>query len=346
MTLRFRLGMVLIAATSWARASDAPHKDGQLSALNAMSSSAYRDVERSCSLDVQLLCNPNMEFPLMSMLSSSGPTMLFVSSSMDYTPIPSEFFVLDKVMDEFFDEAFGTFASFPETTAAAASAALLPNDGESSSTTIEILSETDEAAEIPHLAHALEQHAEGLRSDSGIRSELYSSVARRLTEADASGKPQQRRAQLPFRCKNQCLWKAFEQEMLSGDCSRAIWMMQNTHALEQEYGRRQEEFVSKLLVCLAAAFALSVFAARCVKGGREGRRARLHRKAMAAVYSNPSIRKQVELEIGESVERHGATGNARNRRGDSKHKKSVQEKERNLLYTKTISCKGVPVQIV
>ena len=302
--------------------------------MSAYSHRAYQDVERSCAMDVELLCNPNMQFPLMSMLSSSGPDMLFISSTDFYSPILPELSEMDQIVNEMFGLAFGSSASSGMTSLS------FQNDEESSSTHAhDSASELQQVFEIPQLKY------ENMLPKVGDLSE-HTEVARhrRLTEADVEH-PQDR-VELPFRCKNECLRKAFEQQMVSGECARSIAMLQTTFALEKEFNRREEEIISRMLVYMTACLALVAAFARFFRVRRSRRRALLNQKAIAIVYNNPSIRKQVELEIGESVECHGASGKPRRFLETSNDEKTVEDQKKNLLSTKTICCEGVPVQIV
>lgn len=331
--IRCFLGFVLIAGTSRARAGSATQNDAGLDGLDAFSHRAYQDVERSCAMDVELLCNPNMEFPLMSMLSS-GPGTLFISSADFYSPILPEVSEMDQIVNDVFNLAFGAHHS-------SGAISLLVQNGEESSSTraYSSASELNQIFEIPQLTSEktvpqIDDHSE------------YTQVARhrRLTEAD-EGHPRDHPG-LPFRCKNQCLRKAFEQQMVSGECARSIEMLQTTFAMEKEFNRREEEFMSRMVVYMAACFALVIVFSRWFRVRHSSSRGRLNQKAIAIVYSNPSIRKQVELEIGESVECHGASGKSRFFSKSSNDKKTVEDQEKNLLSTKTICCEGVPVQIV
>jgi hypothetical protein len=324
-TNRCFLGFVLIAGTSRAHASSSTQNDGGLDGLNAFSHRAYQDVERSCAKDVELLCSPNMEIPLMSILSS-GPAMLFISSTDFYSPILPEVSEMDQIVNDVFDLAFGAHHS-------SGAISLLFQNGEESSSTraYNSVTELDQFIETVPKIH---EHLE------------YSQVElhRRLTEADEEH-PQDH-LELPFRCRNECLRKAFEQKMVSGECARSIEMLQTTFAMEKEFNRREEEFMSRMVVYITACFALVIVFSRWFRVRHSSSRARLNQKAIAIVYSNPSIRKQVELEIGESVECHGASGKSRFFSKSSNDKKTIEDQEKNLLSTKTICCEGVPVQIV
>jgi len=332
-TNRCLLGFVLIAGTSRAHASSSTQNDGGLDGLNAFSHRAYQDVERSCAKDVELLCSPNMEFPLMSILSS-GPGMLFISSTDFYSPILPEVSEMDQIVNDVFYLAFGAHHS-------SGAISLHFQNGEESSSTRAYNSATElnQIFEIPQLTYEktvpiIDEHSE------------YSQVAlhRRLTEADEEH-PQDH-PELPFRCRNECLRKALEQQMVSGECARSIEMLQTTFAMEKEFNRREEEFMSRMVVYITACFALVIVFSRWFRVRHSSSRARLNRKAIAIVYSNPSIRKQVELEIGESVECHGASGKSRFFSKSSNDKKTIEDQEKNLLSTKTICCEGVPIQIV
>lgn len=316
MRLGVSLGLVLLASSE-ANLAKEFSTDG-----------AYRDVERSCRMDVELMCMPNMEFPIMTMLSSEP--MLFFSVSESYTPMHD----LDRAMDEMLDSIFGLHTS---------TSVVSQNNYEERSTSSHAdvepqlsvqVKELDEVFEIPKLAHELKKHTESLVSDMGLRSDKYQAVARRLTEANS--KP----VNLPFRCRNQCLWSAFEKQMVSDKCSRSIWMLQSVHAMEAELNSRNEEFVSRVMVYISAVAALAIVFSRCLR--RSGRSAKLNAKAIDAVRNNPEIRRHVELYICESVECQGYSKGP----GDKQNKTTAVDQDKNMLPKTTIVCEGVPVQIV
>jgi hypothetical protein len=321
MRLGVSLGLVLLASSE-ANLAKEFSADG-----------AYRDVERSCRIDVELMCMPNMEFPIMTMLSSEP--MLFFSVSESYTPMHD----MDRAMDEMLNSIFGLHAS---------TSLVAQNKDEEPSTSshadvepqlsVEV-KELDEVFEIPKLAHELKKHTESLVSDMGLRSDKYQAVARRLTQTDS--KPV---VNLPFRCRNQCLWSAFQKQMVSDKCSRSIWMLQSVHAMEAameaELNSRNEEFVSRVMVYISAVAALAIVFSRCLR--RSGRSAKLNAKAIDAVRNNPEIRRHVELYICESVECQGYSKGP----GDKQNKTTAVDQDKNMLPKTTIVCEGVPVQIV
>jgi len=312
MKLGFSLGIMLLAGAS----SEATATRDDSNVVEGFTiDGAYRDVERSCKMDVEFLCMPNMEFPLMTMLSSEP--VLFFSVSQSYTPMLD----LDRAMDEMLDSIFGHHTS--------TSLVIQNNDEESSSS-----NELDEVFEIPKLADELKKHTESLVPDTGLRSDQYQAVARRLTETET--KP----VQLPFRCRNQCLRSAFEKEMVSDKCARSIWMLQSIHAMEAELNSRNEEFVSLVTVYITAVAALSIVFSRYLR--RAGRSAKLNARAIDAVRNNPEIRRHVELYICESVECQGYSKAA----GDKQNKTTAVDQDKNMLPKTTIVCEGVPVQIV
>jgi len=333
------LGILLFAIASKARASEGTDNHIHHDDLKVQSHTAYHNVESSCAMDVELLCVPQ-ENPLMSLLSGDPFfDWISISSTVSYPPTSDEAYSIIFFVDQMFDSVLAPCASrepsiffFQEVE----SPQLIVEDRGAQFST------ENESDEVPQLAHELQNYGASLLQDVETGSEQYQ-LARRLTEIDT--KKIDYHVELPFGSKNYCLRKAVEQEMVSEKCARSIWMLENTFALETDFTRRQEAFMKSLLICMASfAVLISLLLARCVNVRRRNRRRRLNQKVIATVYSNSSIRKQVELEIGESVG-YVVRGNSCSFRGNSPEKKTnVQSK--NLLPTKTISCKGGPVQIV
>jgi len=333
------LGILLFASASKARASKGTHTHVYHDGLKVQSHTAYHNVESSCAMEVELLCVPE-ENPLMSLLSGDPfYDWISISSTVSYPPTSLEAYSMIFFVDQMFDSVLVPCASrepsifwFQEVE----SPQLIVEDR------VTQFSTEKESNEVPQLAQELQNYGASLLQDAEIGSEQYQ-LARRLTEIDT--KKIDYHVELPFGSKNYCLRKAFEQQMVSEKCARSIWTLENTFVLETDFSRRQEAFMKSLLIYMTSfAVLISLLLARCVNIRRSNRRRRLNQKVIATVYSKPSIRKQVELEIGESIG-YVVRGNSCNFRGNS-HEKKINVQSKDLLPTKTISCKGGPLQIV
>jgi len=342
--MRFCLGILLFVRASKARvsegASEGTHTHVDHDDLQVHSHNAYHNVESSCAMDVELLCVPTEEYPLMFLLSGDPFfDWIFISSTTSFTPTPPDVHGLNLFIDQMFDSV------------------LMPCDSRESSTSmfqelespqpiveargVEFSAET-EANETPQLAYELQKYGASLFHDAEIGSEQYQ-MARRLTEIDT--KKINDHVELPFGSENYCLRKAFEQEMVSDKCSRSISMLENTFVLETEFSRRQNAFINRFVIYMTSFAALMILLGRYVSTRRSSRRRRsINRRVVTTVHNNPSIRKQVELEIGESIG-HGARGDSCSFFGNS-YEKKTNTQNKDLLPSKTISCEGVYVQIV
>jgi hypothetical protein len=169
-------------------------------------------------------------------------------------------------------------------------------------------------AEVPRLASELRNYesstanantnanSNSLLQDAGIGTEQM--IARRLTQEDPKNHPR-RKVELPFSCKNHCLSKAVEQHMVSDQCANSVWLLEQTFALETEAKLRdEEEFANRLLLFSSgmSLMVLVILVARFFGSRRPSfRQRKLDQKVVNAVINNPSIRKQVELQISESI---------------------------------------------
>ena len=206
-------------------------------------------------------------------------------------------------------------------------------------TGVSLLATEKDSGEIPQLAHQIQKYGDSLLHDAHTGS-VEHQVARRLTEMDT--KTIEQHAKLPFGNKNCCLRKAFEQQMVSEKCAQSILLLENTFSLETEFSRYEEASAKKLLVWMTSYFlVLTIFWASVASARR---RRNILKRVIASVYTNPSIRKQVELDIGESISLHtkdSSSGFLRERT-----KKNVTVSEKDVLPSKTISCEGVSLQVV
>jgi len=340
--MKFYSGIMLIASASNARASKDTQTLANHDALNDHSHNAYHNVERSCAMDVELFCISNEEYPLISLhFGDSFFNWIFVSSSSSYTSTTPEVLGLNQFIDQMFDSVLVPYASREQSTF------LFHQEIESHQNPFEARGVQFPAAiesnEVPQLAYQLQNYGASLLHDAETSSEQYL-MARRLTETDTTKIDYQ--VELPFGCKNYCLRKAYEHQMVSEKCTRSIWMLEKTFVLETEISRHEKAFMSRLLIYMASFVVLMILLGRYISNRRSSRRRSLNQRVVTTVYNNFSIRKQVELEIGESIG-HSARENddSCSLLGDSYEKKS-NGKNKDFLPAKTILYKGVPVQIV
>ena len=265
------------------------------------------------------------------------------SATAQNVPTPPEVHDLNQFIDQMFA------SSFLVSSAAAAGEESASSASTSTSTSVwfhEVTPQTfidtgitrlaaeREPEEIPQLAQQLQKYGASLLHDAEAGSEQHQ-MARRLTEMDT--KTINYHVQLPFGCKNSCLKWAFEKELVSEKCAHSILVLEHTFVYESQ----QEAIITKTGFVFCFYLMFTILLTRYVYGLRQGR-LRLKRKIIQAVYTNPSIRKQVELDIGESID-HGVERN-----NDSlvsrREKEAIQNK--GVLHSKKIVCEGIPLQIV
>jgi len=335
---------MLLAIASKANAGEGiGHND-----LHTFSHVAYHNVENSCASDVENYCVRVVEEqpPLLMMFPLFGDPFLdwiFASSATaQNVPTPPEVHDLNQFIDQMFASSFLV-------SSASAAAAAGEEPPSSASTTVwfhELTPQTfidtgitrlaaeKEPEEIPQLAQQLQKYGANLLHDVEAGSERHQ-MARRLTEMDT--KTINYHVQLPFGRKNSCLKWAFEQELVSEKCSHSILVLEHTFVYESQ----QEAFFAKTGTVFCFYLIFTILLTRYAHGIRQGR-LRLKRKIIQAVYTNPCIRKQVELDMGESID-HGVE-----RDDDSlvsrREKKASQNK--GVLQSKNIVCEGIPLQIV
>lgn len=117
-------------------------------------------------------------------------------------------------------------------------------------------------------------------------------------------------------------------------------MLEKTFVLETEISRHEKVFMSRLLIVLM------ILLGRCISNRRSSRHRSLNQRVVTTVNNNLSIRKQVELEIGESIDHSDREDDdSCSLLGDSYVKKS-NGKNKDFSPAKTILYKGLPVQIV
>jgi len=333
--MRFFLGVLVLASASMAGADEGVHGHDH-NKLKPHSHIAYHNVENACARDVETICVPKEEHPPMFLLSGD-PFFDWIFVSSQNVPAPPEVHDLNLFIDQMFNSVLVSSSSRESTT-------LWFHEVESPQLIVDVavarLAAEKEPDEIPQLAHQLQKHGASLLQDTESGSEHHQ-MARRLTEMDT--KTINYHVQLPFGQKNCCLRKAFEHQIVSDKCAHSIKMLENTFVLETEFSRRQEAFIGTMLLYITTSLLLMMVMARHVRARRRSRR-RLRRKVLMAVYSNPCIQKQVELEIGESIG-HGVKGDSCGLLVNCCEKKPIVQ-NKDLLLPKKVVCEGVPLQIV
>jgi len=336
--MRFFLGIMLLASALKADADDVVHIHDN---LMPHSHTAYHNVESACARDVEVICTPQEEYQPMFLLSGDPFfDWIFVSSTAAANvPTPPEVHDLNQFIDQMFSSVLVSSASHESST-------VWFHEVESPELIVDVgvarLAAEKEPDEIPQLALQLQKHGASLLQNSESGSEHHQ-MARRLTEMDA--KTINYNVQLPFGRKNCCLKKAFQQQMVSEKCAYSISMLENTFVLETKFIRREEALISTMLIYITTFILLTIVMARHVRARVQNRRRRIKRKVMMAVYSNPTIRKQVELEIGESI-CHVVKGNSRDSSENSCENKANVQNNKDVLPVKKIVCEGVLLQIV
>jgi hypothetical protein len=257
---------------------------------------AYHHVEAACAEDVEKLCSPNLDVLSLPHPSSGDLFLDWVIFAPPSDRIPPELEDFPVFMNRLFDSVFEPRSVDVST--------LWFEDAEQNEphmvidSAVSRLAMNKQPEEIPLLAHQLQKYGEGLLHDAEVHGELHQRMARRLTELDPMTIRQH--AALPFGCpKNRCLREAFADHKVSNECARSLEVLDRTFVMENDLDRRQEIFFGMMWIYIAALAVMMILVARNLRANR-GRR-RLKQKILLAVYSNPTIRKQVEDELGESV---------------------------------------------
>lgn len=297
---------------------------------------AYHEVENSCASDVQSLCLPKEESYFTFYFSGDPFLEWMLAPTTSFSPVPPEVKELDLFVDRMFNsiltssisDELSSTVSFHEMSSPA-----LVDVG------VARLAAERGAEEIPQLVNQLQAYGSILMDASEAGSEHHQ-MARRLTEMDS--KTINYHVQLPFGRNNCCLKKAFEQKKVSEKCAISIGMLERTFALEAEFSRTHKEFVrsaNSILLNYTLFVFLALLVTKRVHSSRLLRR-RLKRKIINAVYGNSAIRKQVELDIGQSIE-HVALSQRSNC-----EKRNTLNQDKDLKPAKHIVYEGVPFQVV
>jgi len=227
-------------------------------------------------------------------LSTGDPFLDWIFSPI--APPPPEFQDITKIMDRLFDPQFLEPSRDYVTLFIVQEPQNVPYfliDSATSKAAEEL-----EPQEIPQLANDLQKYGNEILSKLDNDSSMHYKMARRLTEMDA--KRIQNYVSLPFGCaKNQCLRRAFREGRLSPGCQSSIERLESTFSLEVELEQRQELFLGMMMVYLFTLVVLAILIRRKMTSLRSSRR--LGERVLEAVYSNPATKRQVELDLGQSV---------------------------------------------
>lgn len=336
--MRLTPAVLVFAIASKANAGEGIQSQVSHDQLDPLSHAAYHRVENTCARDVETFCDPEVVSP--SMFYISGDPFfdwIFGSSTASITASPPEL----NDLDQFLDQMFNSFAVYSVST--------IESSSETPTTTfydvlpqlyveagVTRLAAEKEPEEIPQLAHQLQKYGANLLRDAEVGSNQHE-MARRLTEMDT--KTINYHVRLPFGQKNCCLRRMFEENNVSGECAHSIRMLESTFVLETEINRRRDSFVNAMLLHNIFMLSFAVLLFRNVRRRRFWRRL-MKQKIVNTVYNNPSIRRQVELEIGESID----FDVKRNSRVSCRERKTTHNKD--IVLAKKIVCEGVPLQVV
>lgn len=152
--------------------------------------------------------------------------------------------------------------------------------------------------EIPQLAEKLNSYGEHLMASSQEGRPDHH-IGRRLTEVDAD--TLQSHVRLPFGChKNACLMQM--RNRVSPECARSIKELESISHLEYQLEENQATQMMYMFVYFAL---LVIFLALVIKKAKMGQKKALFgHKILEAIYANPKLKRQVELEMGQSVGEH------------------------------------------
>ena len=251
----------------------------------------FHHVETACAADVEHFCR---EPPRSQFLSTGDPFLDWIFSP--FAPPPPELQDITKIMDRLFDPQFLEPSRDYVTLFFVQEPQHVPHFLIDSATTK--AAQELEPQEIPQLANDLQKYGNEILSKLDDDSSMHYKMARRLTEMDA--KTIQHHVSLPFGCaKNQCLRRALQEGRLSPGCQSSIERLESTFSLEVELEQRQELFLGMMLVYLFTLVVLAILIRRKMGSLRSSRR--LGELVLQAVYSNPATKRQVELDLGQSV---------------------------------------------
>jgi len=132
-------------------------------------------------------------------------------------------------------------------------------------------------------------------------------MARRLSELD-TGKIVKPRLPLPFGCsRNRCLMHAYEEDLVSSACARALRTAEETHTTTVQRAAKIEEEsqvfigVGILYVFFVIMTAFLLHKKFRAAGKKIRTKLRTTHLIMQAVYSDPEIKSKVEKSVGENI---------------------------------------------
>lgn len=257
---------------------------------------AYHHVEQACAKDVENFCTaPTEQHPLLMPMDWAFP------SDRELMDIAQ---TMDRMMESFFsmpspDHHFGTITIYtPEMIHQSPKRATVHDLNFVADSTASQLASQTKPEEIPQLAKKLNSYGEHLMASSQEGRPDHH-IGRRLTEMDAETLGTHVR--LPFGChKNACLMKM--RNRVSPECARSLKELESISYLED----RLEEHQATQMMYMLVYFALLItFLALVVKKARMGQKKALFgHKILEVIYANPKLKRQVELEMGQSVGEH------------------------------------------
>ena len=271
------------------------HSDGDHNSMRPHTHIAYHHVEMACAADVERLCpveQPSLLFfddPILNwLLMPTGPS----------PPIP-ELDNIGPLIDQMMESALAmpiTFSVVVIEDSQEESQMMAPPAEQVVETFVSKMAQ-EQPEEIPLLAQQLVQHGHQVLEQDDATEELRH-LARRLTEV----KPDQmyHGVHLPFGCsRNRCLMAASQEGMVSGPCLATMTQLQQVNEMEIILEEQQGDFLTMMWVyCLLLIMALVLMGRRYAQN-KANRQLKL--RILKAVYANPSIKAQLEQDLGESV---------------------------------------------
>jgi len=269
---------------------DGQHQHDDHSQLRPHTHIAYHHVEQACSDEVEKLCAPKQQVP-----ETFGDPLLdwvFLPQAPQPRGVEDPSVMFDRMFNSFFGEPITLVTVYFQEEMPPQEQAPLMADSMAAK-----LAADKQPEEIPDLVHQLRLHGKELMAIHEEDS-MHHRMARRLTEVDAN--TIQHHARLPFGCpKNRCLKEAMAAGKVSKECSISIQQYESTYILEEELEHRQEIFVGMMWIYIAVLSILLILLAKNYRNHRGQQR--LRTKILRAIYSNPGLKRKVELELGESV---------------------------------------------
>jgi hypothetical protein len=155
----------------------------------------------------------------------------------------------------------------------------------------------EQPEEIPLLAQQLVQHGHQVLEQDDATEELRH-LARRLTEVQ----PDQmyHGVHLPFGCpRNRCLLAASQEGRVSESCMSTMNQLQQVNQMENILEQQQGDFLTMMWIYCLLLVMLLILMGRRYAQNKSNRALKL--RILKAVYANPSIKAQLEQDLGESV---------------------------------------------